>query len=89
MHVEQVAALQRAEQEKTAALTREAENAGTSANTSHQAIAIEFEPAEPWLRRRVFSAENAQFELYVRIRNTGNGFLSEVTISVTEINPPP
>lgn len=87
MHAEQDAALRRAEQE--AASMREAENAGVSANTNHQAICIEFEPVEPWVRRTVFPAGNARFELYVRVRNTGNGFLSEVMVGVVKINPTP
>jgi hypothetical protein len=58
-------------------------------NTQHRAIEIEFKPIEPFLRKRRFPAGNSRFEAYVKIGNIGNGFISELVTSITEIRPEP
>lgn len=60
-----------------------------SANTSHQAVLIEYEQGEPFERRTTFPAGNARFEVYVRVKNGGNGFLSECVVSLVDIKPTP
>jgi hypothetical protein len=62
---------------------------GAAENTNHQAISIDFEPIQPFLRRTVLPTGNARFECYIRIKNIGNGFLSECVVSITSIVPQP
>lgn len=54
-------------------------------NTLHHALKIEFEQVEPFMRRTVFPTGTARYEVYVRITNAGNGFLSECSVSVPRI----
>jgi hypothetical protein len=65
------------------------ESQTTHQNTQHRAIEIEFQPIEPFLRKRTFPAGNSRFEAYVKIKNCGNGFISELVISIVEISPQP
>lgn len=60
-----------------------------SQNSLHHAVQIEFQQTEPFMRRKVFSAGNARFEVYVKITNAGNGFLSECVTSIVDIMPRP
>jgi hypothetical protein len=65
------------------------ESQTTHQNTQHRAIEIEFQPIEPFLRKRTFPAGNSRFEAYLKIKNCGNGFISELVISIVEISPQP
>jgi hypothetical protein len=56
-------------------------------NTEHRAIEIEFQPTEPFMRKTTFPAGNARFEVYVKIKNCGNGFISECVTSIADIKP--
>jgi hypothetical protein len=58
-------------------------------NSEHIAIRIEFQPTEPFMRKTIFPAGNARFEVYVKIKNCGNGFISECVASVVDITPKP
>jgi hypothetical protein len=57
-------------------------------NSLHHAIAIEFQPTEPFMRRTVYAGD-ARCEVYVKITNAGNGFISECVTSLTKIEPTP
>ncbi|MBV9786371.1 MAG: hypothetical protein JO264_21430, partial [Acidisphaera sp.] len=70
-------------------LTIEADDRVNRPNDMHHALSIEFEQAEPCLRRSGLPAGNARYEVYVRIKNTGNGFLSECVVSILNIKPEP
>lgn len=56
-----------------------------AANTAHKALSIDFEPTEFFLRRTVFPAGNARFEIYFCLKNVGNGVLSECTAFISKV----
>ena len=85
---EQDAAIQARDQE-LAELRTAAERGATRANALHDALRVEFESAAPFLRRTVFPVGNARFEAYVRVRNAGDGFLSECVVNLVEVRPEP
>ena len=70
-------------------LRRQSGDTFSNPNTIYNAIEISFYPVEPFTRLTKFSAGNARFELYVKIKNIGDGFLSECLVSVSDISPMP
>ncbi len=70
-------------------LKQKADSTINSANTTHKALYIEAGVVEPYVRRNIFSTGVARSGTYVRVRNGGDGFLSECIVSVTDINPKP
>src|ERR1700731_375432 len=46
-------------------------------------------PNEPFMRRTITPSGNARSEVYVKITNCGNGFISESIASIVDINPKP
>lgn len=65
-----------------------AEQAAVRPNSLAEAIRIEFQTSDPkCLRRTVFPAGNARFEVYVKIENRGDGFLTECDVRIVKIVP--
>ncbi len=70
-------------------LRRQNKEAINTPNTEYNAIEISFESIEPFTRLTRFSEGNARFELYVKVKNIGNGFISECLVSISDIRPVP
>ena len=70
-------------------LKSEAKNTFSKPNSEHKAFAINFEAVEPFIRDNIFSVPSPRGGTYVKVKNTGNGFLSECIVSLLDIRPLP
>lgn len=68
--------------------TLEEENAGSADNTAPQPLTFEFGHEGGFVKKSMLANGTYRYEGVVRLRNSGNGFLTSVTVRIKSSSPP-